>query len=207
EREDAARGAEESLAVARRADDAEGMSHALALLGQIAQASGAIAQADERFTESLAQARRCNTPHVLTAALGNSAQTAQARGNLSLALALLNETLTIARQSGSLWGEALTQTHLGLLEFTLSHFDEARGHYTEALALYRRMGSDVYLAWCLEGVAALDVAEGYYARAVAISAGADSLRAGERAPRPAGEQQAFERTLVAARAALGEQAY
>lgn len=207
ERENAARWADESLAVARWADDAEGMSHALALLGQIAQASGAIDQADEYFTESLTQARRCNAPHVLTAALGNSAQTAQARGNLSLALALLNETLTIARQSGSLWGEALTQTHLGLLEFTLSHFDEARGHYTEALALYRRMGSDVYLAWCLEGVAALDVAEGYYARAVAISAGADSLRAGERAPRPAGEQQAFERTLVAARAALGEQAY
>jgi predicted ATPase/DNA-binding XRE family transcriptional regulator len=207
EREDAARWAEESLAAARRADDAEGMSNALAILGQVAQASGAIDQAAGCFAESLAQARRCNVPHVLSAALGNSAQVVRAQGNLSLALALLDETLIIARQSGSLWGEAVTRTHLGLLEFSLSHFYEARGHYSEALALYRRMGSDVYLAWCLEGVAALDVAEGNDARAVTISAGAEALRAREQAPRPAGEQRAFERALAAARDALGEAAY
>ena len=58
------------------------MSNALALLGQIAQASGATEQAGASFTESLTQARRCNIRHVLSAALGNSAQIAQAQGNL-----------------------------------------------------------------------------------------------------------------------------
>ena len=207
EREDAARRAHESLAAARRADDAETMSNALALLGQIAQASGAIDQADEDFTESLAQARRCNIPYVLSAALGNSAQIAQAQGNLAQAVALLEEALAIARQNSSHWGEAVTQTLLGLLESAQSHYEEARGHYIQALALYRRMGSDVYLAWCLEGVAALDVAEGYHARAVALSAGTEALRAREDAPRPEGEQRTFGRTLATAHGALGEEEY
>ena len=207
ERAVAATVAEESLAQARQADDAEAMSNALALLGQIAQASGAIHQAAEDFAESLTYARRCNIPHVLSAALGNSAQIAQAQGNLALAVALLDETLVIARQSGSLWGEAITETHLGLLELARSQNDEARRHYSRALSLYRRMGSDVYLAWCLEGVAALDVAEGYHARAVALSAGTEALRAREDAPRPEGEQRTFGRTLATAHGALGEEEY
>lgn len=207
ETEDAARLAQDSLAAARQADDAEAMSNALALLGQIAHASGAIDRAGAFYAESLAQARRCNVPHVLSAALGNSSQIAQAQGDLALAVALLDETLAVARQSGSLWGEAVTETLLGLLEFARSQYQEARGHYRQALALFRRMGSDVHLAWCLEGVAALDVAEGQFSRAVELSAGAEALRAVEHAPRPVGEQQSFERTLAACHEALSDVAY
>ena len=204
---DAARLAQDALAAARRADDAEAISNALALLGQIAHASGAIDRAGAFYAESLAQARRCNVPYVLSAALGNSAQIAQAQGDLAQAVALLDETLAVARQSGSLWGEAVTETLLGLLEFARSQYQEARGHYRQALALFRRMGSDVHLAWCLEGVAALNVAEGQFTRAVEVSAGADALRAGEHAPRPVGEQQSFERTLATCHEALGGAAY
>ena len=204
---DAARLAQDALAAARRADDAEAMSNALALLGQIAHASGAIDRAGAFYAESLAQARRCNVPHVLSAALGNSSQIAQAQGDLAQAVALLDETLAVARQSGSLWGEAVTETLLGLLEFARSQYQEARGHYRQALALFRRMGSDVHLAWCLEGVAALDVAEGQFTRAVELGAGAEALRAREHAPRPVGEQQSFERTLATCHEALGGAAY
>ena len=204
---DAARLAQDALAAARRADDAEAISNALALLGQIAHASGAIDRAGAFYAESLAQARRCNVPYVLSAALGNSAQIAQAQGDLAQAVALLDETLAVARQSGSLWGEAVTETLLGLLEFARSQYHEARGHYRQALALFRRMGSDVHLAWCLEGVAALDAAEGQFSRAVEVSAGAEALRAREHAPRPVGEQQSLERTLATCHEALGGAAY
>ena len=204
---DAARLAQDALAAARRADDAEAISNALALLGQIAHASGAIDRAGAFYAESLAQARRCNVPYVLSAALDNSAQIAQAQGDLAQAVALLDETLAVARQSGSLWGEAVTETLLGLLEFARSQYQEARGHYRQALALFRRMGSDVHLAWCLEGVAALDVAEGQFTRAVELGAGAEALRAREHAPRPVGEQQSFERTLATCHEALGGAAY
>jgi hypothetical protein len=42
---------------------------------------------------------------------------------------------------------------------------------------------------------------------VEIGAGAEALRAREHAPRPVGEQQSFEQTLAACRAALSDMAY
>ncbi|HEU5349121.1 MAG TPA: hypothetical protein VFU63_10970, partial [Ktedonobacterales bacterium] len=113
----------------------------------------------------------------------------------------------IARQSGSLWGQALAETHLGLLAVAQDRFGRAHVHFASALTLYRRFGSDIYLAWCLEGVAALCSIEGDYTRTVAISAGAEVLRAKGHAPRPAGEQQAFERVLATCSEALGEETY
>lgn len=199
--------ARESLEVAQQADDGECMSNALALLGQIAQSNGETERAGALFDESLACARRSKVPHVISAALGNCAQIAQAQGDLPRAVALLEETLVIARQNGSLWGEAVTETHLGLLALAQKHANSAHPHFANALALYRRFGSDIYLAWCLEGVVALYCLEGDYTRAVGISAGAETLRAKGNAPRPAGEQQAFERALATCRAALDTDAY
>lgn len=198
---------EQSLEAAREADDAEAMSNAFVILGQIAQRNGDNSLAGERFEEGLRWARRSDNLHAVSAALGFRAQSAQAEGNIPLAVALYEEALRIARQNGSLWGEALTETHLGRLAFTQQRYPQARQHYGNALALYRTFGSDVYLTWCLEAVAALDSAEGNHIRAVTISAGTETLRARGHAPRPPAEQQAFEHTLAGCRAALADEAY
>jgi predicted ATPase/DNA-binding XRE family transcriptional regulator len=199
--------AEESLQAARAADDWEDMSNALAMLGQIAQVAGDSARADDLFEECLACARRSGNPHALTVALGNYAQIVQAQGDLPGAVSLLDEALTISRQTGSLWGEALNQTHLGLLKFAQGLYQQSRQHYASALNLYRTFGSDIYLAWCLEGVAALDRADEAYAAAVALCAGTEILRHNARAPRPHGEQQTFDQVLAACRDALGDSAF
>lgn len=199
--------ADESLQAAREADDAEGMCNALVMLGQIAQHRSEIARAGDLFEEGLAWARKSNNLHAISTALGFYAQSAQALGNLPRAVALQEEALVIARANGSLWGEALTETHLGLLAFAQQRYREARRHYERAVSLYRTFGSDIYLTWCLEGVAALDVAEGSHARAIAICAGAEGLRAKGQAPRPAGEQATFDRVLAACRGALGDDAF
>jgi predicted ATPase/transcriptional regulator with XRE-family HTH domain len=199
--------AKRSLQAAREADDAEDMSNAFVILGQIAQHSGDLTRANELFEEGLAWARKSDNSHVLTAALGFLAQSAQAEGDTARAVALHEEALLNARQIGSLWGEALTETHLGRLAFAQQRYQQARQHYGNALALYRTFGSDVYLAWCLEAVAALDVAEGNHMRAVIISAGTETLRARGRAPRPPTEQEAFEHALAGCRTALGDEAY
>jgi tetratricopeptide (TPR) repeat protein len=177
------------------------------MLGQIAQGRGAMEQASALFEESLIHARKSGISHVLSAALGNYAQVAQAQGKLALATSLLEEALTVARANGSLWGEAVTQTHLGLLTLSQQLYPQARQRFMSALALYRTFGSDVYLAWCLEAVAALDTTEGNHARATAISAGAESLRASGHAPRPSGEQQSFERALAICHETLGDAAF
>ena len=152
-------------------------------------------------------ARKSDNLHALSAALGFRAESAQAEGNMPHAVALHEEALGIARQIGSLWGEALAETHLGRLAFAQQRYDMARQHYGNALTLYRTFGSDVYLTWCLEAVAALDSAVGNHLRAVTISAGTETLRARGHAPRPPAEQQAFEHALVGCRAALGDEAY
>ncbi|HKT38997.1 MAG TPA: helix-turn-helix domain-containing protein, partial [Ktedonobacterales bacterium] len=184
ETDQAATLANAALHAAREADDAENMSNAFVILGQIAQRRGEIAQADSLFDEGLLTARKSGDLHAISTALGFRAQMAQAQGDMPYAVALHEEALSIARQNGSLWGEALTETHLGLLAFAQKQYDQARWRYANALALYRTFGSDVYLAWCLENVAALDTAEGNHVTAVAISAGAESLRGGSNAPRP-----------------------
>ena len=152
-------------------------------------------------------ARKSDNLHALSAALGFRAESAQAEGNMALAVALHEEALLNARQIGSLWGEALTETHLGRLAFAQQRYQQARQHYGNALALYRTFGSDVYLAWCLEAVAALDVAEGNHMRAVIISAGTETLRANGGSPRPPAEQDAFEHALAGCRTALDDEAY
>jgi predicted ATPase len=207
ETEDAGILADESLQAAREADDAEGTSNALVILGQIAQRQGDISRADDLFGEGLAWARRSGSLHALSTALGFRAQSAQAQGNIPHAVALYEEALRIARQSGSLWGKALTETHLGRLQFAQQRYLEARQHYASALALYRNFGSDVYLSWCLEATAALDLAEGNHMRAVMLSAGAQTLRAKGGAPRPPAEDEAFERVLNGCRATLSDEAY
>ena len=198
---------EQSLEAAREADDAEAMSNAFVILGQIAQRNGDNSLAGERFEEGLAWARRSDNLHAVSAALGFRAQSAQAEGNMPQAVALYEEALQIARQNGSLWGEALTETHLGRLAFAQQRYQRARQHYGNALALYRTFGSDVYLTWCLEAVAALDSAEGNHIRAVTISAGTETLRARGHAPRPPAEQQAFEHALAGCRVALDDEVY
>jgi tetratricopeptide (TPR) repeat protein len=199
--------ANQSLQAAREADDAEALSNAYVILGQITQRNGDLVRAGEFFEEGLAWARRSGDSHAVSAALGFRAQSAQAEGNMARAVALYEEALRIARQNGSLWGEALTETHLGRLAFAQHLYQQARQHYDHALALYRTFGSDVYLTWCLEAVAALDNAEGNHTRAVTISAGTETLRASSHAPRPPAEQQAFEHALAGCRTALADEDY
>ena len=199
--------ANQSLQAAREANDTDAMSNAFVILGQIAQRDGDLSRAGERFEEGLAWARRSDNLHALMVALGFRAQSAQAEGNMPHAVTLYEEALRIARQNGSLWGEALTETHLGRLAFAQQRYQQARQHFGNALALYRTFGSDVYLTWCLEAVAALDSAEGAYLRAVTISAGTETLRAKGQAPRPPAEQQAFEHALAGCQTALADEDY
>ena len=199
--------AKRSLQAAREADDAEDMSNAFVILGQIAQHSGDISRAGVLFEEGLMWARKSDNLHALGTALGFRADSAQAEGDMARAVALHEEALRIGRQIGSLWGEALAETHLGLLASAQQRYQQARQHYGNALALYRTFGSDVYLTWCLEAVAALDAAEGNHIRAVAISAGAETLRVRGLAPRPPAEQEASEHALAGCQAALDDDAY
>ena len=79
--------------------------------------------------------------------------------------------------------------------------------YQESLALFRTLGNPTYIAWSLEGVAALADAEQRYDRAARLCAAAATLRARAHTPLPPAEQEEVDRIVMTARAELGEKAF
>jgi predicted ATPase/DNA-binding XRE family transcriptional regulator len=196
--------AHEMLQLAERSSDHANQSLALATLGSFAQARGESAQATAYFAESYTQARLSGDGRALGLARINLAESARLQGDLELARALLEEALSEARTAEFLWGVAGTLTLLGHLAREQQDYPLARTRYRESLGLYRTLSNPTYTAWCLEGMAALDCAEHHYERAARLCAAAAALRLKEQTPLPPAEQEPFDQTVKAARAALDE---
>ena len=196
--------AQEVLQLAKRSADPVGISVALGNLGRLAQERGETEQAAAYFEESYAQARKFGASDELYLALINLAEIARLQGDLVRARALLEEVLSAARTRGFTFGIANTLTLLGHLAREQQEYPLARARYRESLELYRMLGNPTYIAWCLEGVAALLYAEHRYEPAIRLCAAATTLRLKEQSPMPPAEQQHFDQIVKAARAALGE---
>jgi predicted ATPase len=205
--EQAAALAQEMLHLAERSGDHAGQSLALSNLGGLAQARGENRQAIAYFAESHTQAKLSGDSRALSLARINLAESARLQGDLERARALLEEALSEARTAGFLWGVANTLTLLGHLARKQQDYPLARARYQESLELYRQPRNPTYTAWCLEGMAALDCAEHYYARATQLCAAAAALRLQEQTPLQPAEQGPFDQTVMAARAALDEVAF
>jgi tetratricopeptide (TPR) repeat protein len=196
--------AQEALRLAERNGDHTDISRALAILGSLAQARGDREQAATYFAESYTQARLSGDSSALGIARVNLAESARLQGDLVRARTLLEESLSQARTMGFMWGIANALTLLGHLAREQQDYPLARTRYQESLGLYRRLRNPTYTAWCLEGIAALDCAEHRYQRATQLCAAAAALRLKEQTPLPPAEQEPFNQTVTAARAALDE---
>jgi hypothetical protein len=137
-------------------------------------------------------------------ALTGAAQIALRSGALDEADAYLGEALALSEQLGLTWAAALIKTHLGQAALARRDFATSCAHFRAALAEYQLVGNDLYLAWCLEGLAAAELGAGLAARAAWLCGAAAALRERAQGPRPADEQVAFDRTREAVQAALGE---
>jgi predicted ATPase len=198
--------AQEGLQLAKRSADPAGISVALGNLGRLAQARGETEQAAAYFEESYIQAKRLGAGYELYPALFNMAEIARLQGDLVRSRALLEEVLSEARTRGFTFGIATALTLLGHLAREQQEYPLARVRYRESLGLYRMLGNSTFLAWCLEGVAALLYAEHHYEPAIRLCAAATTLRLKEQSPMPPAEQQHFDQIVKAAHAALGEAA-
>jgi len=196
--------AQEMLHLAERGGDHANQSLALSNLGVLAQARGENAQATAHFAESYTQARLSGDSRALGLARLNLAESARLQGDLEQARTLLEEALSEARRTGFLWGVAGTLTLLGHLARAQQDYQLARARYRESLELYRQLRNPTYTAWCLEGMAALACAEHHFARAAQLCGAAAALRVKEQTPLPPAEQESFDKTVKAARAALDE---
>jgi predicted ATPase/transcriptional regulator with XRE-family HTH domain len=198
---------QEALHQAEQISDENGMANAWATLGMIAQASGRLDHAEEAFNQSALHGDRAADPQLGYRAVVWQAELARARGELPRAEALLSEALTSAQTYESGWDTAVITTLLGHLAFQQQDIPLAKVRYRDGLNRLRVFGSPTYTAWCVEGCAAVLVAEGRAEASARLCAAAASLRQRAATPLPDGERTAFEQVVAKARELLGQSAF
>jgi predicted ATPase/DNA-binding XRE family transcriptional regulator len=199
--------ANEALHLARSIGDLDGMCNAYATLGMIAQANGKLDEAERAYIESDALARQLKHSGLMSRATSHLSDVASMRGDLERATELLEEALANARVSGMTWDIPIMTAMLGHLARQQQHYDLAKARYREALVRFRTFSSPTYIAWCLEGYAAVLGAKGRYTQATRMCAAAAALREQIQAPLLQAQREAFEQTIATARAALDEASF
>ncbi len=157
--------ARDALDRTQKAGDHCGICSALAILGQIAQGNGDLNEAEAFFTESDAHARLGEYPDLRGFTLRNLAEIARMQGDLTRAIVFYEEAMAVARTLGMTFGVALITTLLGHLACQQQSYALAKTRYRESLVVFHAFNSSTYIAWCLEGFAAVLNAEKQYAGA------------------------------------------
>src|SRR5436305_4198545 len=199
--------ANEALRLARSIGDQNGICNAYATLGMIAQANGKLDEAERAYIESDALARQLKHSGLMSRAASHLSDVASMRGDLEQATALLEEALANARVSGMTWDIPIMTAMLGHLARQQQRYDLAKARYREALVRFRTFSSPTYIAWCLEGYAAVLSAEGHYTQATRMCAAAAALREQIQAPLLQAHHEAFEQTVATARAVHDEASF
>src|SRR5260370_16845626 len=196
--------ANEALHLARSISDQDGMCNAYATLGMIAQANSKLDEAERAYIESDALPTHLKHTGLMSRATSHLSDVASMRGDLERATALLEEALANARVSGMTWDIPIMTAMLGHLARQQQRYDLAKARYREALVRFRTFSSPTYIAWCLEGYAAVLSAEGPYTPATIMFAAAAALRDQIQAPLLQAQHEAFEQTVAPGTAALEE---
>jgi len=199
---------EDALALKRDLGDAWAISISLNNLGELAREQGEYLRAAAYHEESLEIKRQLGDAWGITASLHNLGQIALIQGDRERARALHTKVLAMAREMGdkrvialSLYGVATTLTD------DTATSDERMSLYHQSLELYREVGDRVAVVTCLEGLADVAIDQGDPQRATRLSATAATARAELGAPLAVDEQPMRERTLAAARSALGDDTF
>ena len=198
---------EEALKLCRELGDTGGQAMALFGLGTSKGLQGDFESAAPHLEESLA----------LHLARGNELRAAQTlagmafvevnRGDCHRARALLEDALAIDLRHDDAWQQAMDLTLLGVVELADGRWQRARELLLEGARLFRDIGNPLFLSWSLEGLAGV-ASEAGHPDLVARLCGAREAHQ-RRVGSSLGPVYAagYERTLAAARAAMGEVAF
>jgi predicted ATPase/DNA-binding XRE family transcriptional regulator len=197
----------EGLTLAKQGDDHSGIGNALAMLASVAEARGDLTEARTLYEDGLAHCRTAGDSGGITRILSSLGHIERARGELERARAHFDEILVFARAIGLTWGVANALVSLGHIAREQDDHQRALAFYREGLALHQTMGNTVWIAWCLEGMAATFCAKRQFERAIQLCAAASTLRASTHALRPPAEEKQYDQVLARAREAVGEVAF
>ncbi|KAA9159325.1 helix-turn-helix domain-containing protein [Amycolatopsis acidicola] len=169
--------ASEGVALGRELQDTTLTAEALRLLGTNAALHGDLDVAARSLAEGERLNRERGDDHTADQLLAHLAQVAMLRGEIEEARRLGTLSLASARRYEDLWATAMSTTLLGHVELAGGRLGEARELLAESRVLFERIGNPMYLSWCLEGLAALAIADGEWARAASLCAQREELLA------------------------------
>ena len=129
------------------------------------------------------------------------------QGDTVKARLLLEEDVALSREIGYRHGTATSLSLLGKVAASQGDYSAARAFYEESLAMGREVGDNLGIAFYLEGLAGVVAVQGERLWATRLWGAAEALREAIGAPLPPVDRPAYESSVAAARAHLGERAF
>ena len=198
---------EEAMSVYRELGHKKGVSASLRELGLVAYEQGDYERAVRLHEQSLALAREFGTTFSIAWSLRALADAVHRQGDLRRATTLLEESLALVRGLENAWGIVRTLASLGSVAYETGEYTRASRLYEESLELGRQVGLKHTILPCLEGLARVAAAQGRMERAARLSGAAAALREDTGWMLPPAKRAEHDRTVAAARSALGEGAF
>ena len=198
---------EGAMSVYREMGHNKGVGTSLRALGIVAYERGDYDRAVRLHEQALALNREFGTTFGIAWSLRALADAVREQGDLRRARTLLEESLALSRSEEHAWGIVRTLASLGGVACEAGEYARASRLYEESLEQGRRMGQDIAILTCLEGLARVTVAQERMRRAAWLIGAAAALREDRGWPLPPAKRAKNDRTVAAAREALGEEAY
>jgi predicted ATPase/class 3 adenylate cyclase len=196
---------EESLAMHKEVGNKRGMAASLSqLAGVLLVSQGDQAKAQALLEEGLALDREVDSKEGIAASLGLSAWFALSRGDAAMARSQAEQSIALYREMGHREGTAESLCFLARAVALQGEHMAARALYEESLAIAREVGDKELIATGLEGLAGVVALQGEPARAAQLWGAAEALREVIGAPLPPIDHAAYDRSVAAACAELGE---
>jgi ATP/maltotriose-dependent transcriptional regulator MalT len=198
---------EEALALFREVGDIRGIAWSLFRLAWVLIISqGDPAKVHTLLEEGLALCRGVGHKVGIVRALGLLGEVFLQQGNTIKARLLMEENVALSREIGYRYYTAESLSLLGRVTASQGDYATARAFYEESLVISREVGDKLIIAFCLEGLADVLAVQGEPAWAAQLWGAAESLREAMGTPLPPVYRPAYERSVAAARAQLGEKA-
>jgi predicted ATPase len=198
--------AEEALALARAAGDAEGIALALSLSALTTLADGQLDRAADYAAQAVAAARRAGVRGTLGLRLQIYSRVLFRQGELERAQAVSIEALDLLRAQGDEEGQAMCLEVLSSVACRQGDAAGSRRYAAEALELCRRLQHPTGMAVSVLQLAGVAALVGQFARAGRVFGFAESM-VGHSQTYSGLTQPSLDALLRSAREALGEEAW